>query len=208
MTINPKEDYFIELLKFGKDIGIKGITLSQALDWAGEKGYIDRNNTDDNELFAEVVDECFNKTPRTNASAANLYILKTESYFYLIDYQELQEARQASLDANRNAKDAHDTAKIAIYISIAALILSAAISIWQICSPVKINQDQIDKLTHPNATINQRHIEELTNRKYKLDEEQLKTLTTKPIKFDPEQLEIIKGWMEARKPQPTKKANK
>lgn len=175
-----QEDFYIEVLKWAKE---KGTFTYNEID---NQFNLDKDSIKHDlihkywseRLFCEL---CINREMKSHISY--------DAYFNLLQHQELEEARQASLDANKNAK-------IAICFSIAVMILTVVFSVLQIFYPTKLNQEQIDKLTHPTATINQKQIEDITNNKFRFDDEQLKSLTSGPIKLDQEQLEIIKGWID------------
>lgn len=71
-----------------------------------------------------------------NLSADNSkYTLSYEAYFNYLDYEELQQARY-------NAREAQRSSTIAICIAIMSMIISGALSLWQINNPVSLDQDQ------------------------------------------------------------------
>ena len=59
------------------------------------------------------------------------YCLNSDSFFDLIDYKELQEAKKSAKDANIHALKAQNNAKIAIWISIAAIAIQIFLIIFK-----------------------------------------------------------------------------
>lgn len=64
----------------------------------------------------------------------------------MLEYDELKEARSASLNATHYAIKAVSRAKIAIIISIVAMIASITFSIIQLHSSTKIDTVQFDEI--------------------------------------------------------------
>lgn len=72
-------------------------------------------------------------------SNLDFQVMGLEAYFQLLEYEELNEARESSVKASRQARNA-------IIIAIITLITSIAFSIWQISKPVQIDQEQINSI--------------------------------------------------------------
>jgi hypothetical protein len=150
-----KKPVFIRLLEYGEEIGLTGTDVNKAIEWGIKSNILPGKNDEEfpakKEFFKQLFYDCY---VRPGGVATNERILKTEYYFRLIEYQELQEARKASKSANRNSF-------IAITVSILAIIISIYMAYSQINSPVSIDQKQI---------------EAITNRPLKLDQEQMETI--------------------------------
>lgn len=127
-----ENNIFIEVLKFGAQKELTGCNFNELAD------VVLKEKTEINySLLKDVFDECFELSVRNLSS--NKYILKTEYYFRLLDYEELQQAKQASRESNRNAL-------LAIIVSLFAI----GLGIWTSFRPVSINAEDIRVLTQSN----------------------------------------------------------
>lgn len=193
---------FIELLKYGAEIGLEGITIIELEDWAVEKGFLDA--TDDSSLedqshqqkaLENLFQECFYITDNYTGDIP-LRVLKNEYYFRLIEYKELQESRRTAKQANRNAF-------IAIGISVSAIIISALMTWSQLKTPTTIKTDQLNALitatTAPkiqNVHLNDNQIKELKGI--------LEDTRTNEVILSKKQLERLLNTIKLNKPiQPT-----
>lgn len=67
------------------------------------------------------------------------FVLKYDAYFNYIDYLELQAAKQASIEASKNAK-------YALWAVAFTTLVSIILTIIQILAPVEIDNDQLNKI--------------------------------------------------------------
>lgn len=122
----PKEDIYIEVLKFGKECGISGdFKIDNLFSHLAQKGYINEeeiqnyhNPSSGNQLSAELskmrrIEYLYNQTEFQSS-------LHIESYFNLLEWEELSEAR-------KNANEARA-------LAIAALIVSSIGTLAAVCS--------------------------------------------------------------------------
>lgn len=79
----------------------------------------------------------------------SLYSLKTEYYFRLVEFQELEESRLASSQANENSTKA-------IIISMAAIVVTALIGLKQLYTPTTINSNQVNRMETKSFPITQK----------------------------------------------------
>ncbi|HEY0894082.1 MAG TPA: hypothetical protein VGE32_13565, partial [Cellvibrio sp.] len=77
----------------------------------------------------------------------NNRLLKTEYYFRLIEFRELQETRTASKTANKNSI-------IALTISVIAILISICTTAIQLNTTTKINADQIKEIVKASRSPN------------------------------------------------------
>jgi len=148
-----KMPIFIRLLEYGEDADLEGLSFNEVLKKAESEGYITSEGKDNSRKslfhqFVEVYDVPVEEIRRSGRHRENFtkaygeikYVLKTEYYYRLIEYRELEEARIASSRANRNAK-------IAIGISVFALVVSAILGFLQITNTINLNDAQLKELT-------------------------------------------------------------
>jgi len=140
-----EDSIFIEVLKFGAKKGLEGTDYNELSNWIIQNGFAENADaTKDNKaaILRNLFDECFDY-PRSGykRDKANL---KTEYYFRLIEYRELQESRMAARSANRNAM-------WAICISILAIIISAVLTFNQLNTPVSMNKSDLQALFNSNT---------------------------------------------------------
>ena len=113
-----KDDYFIAILKYAREEARNNtLDLGDALTYISNL-YPEVGNDALGRACNEAIDQLNN---------AGSYALRMEAYFQLLEYEELQQARQASQDANLWARKAFDRATIAMWIS--AVLAGTAIII-------------------------------------------------------------------------------
>ena len=143
-----EDSIFIEVLKFGEKKGLEGTDYNELSNWIIKNGFAESADAKkDNKaaILSNLFDECFdyprggNKRDKAN--------LKTEYYFRLIEYRELQASRMAARSANRNAM-------YAIRISIFAIIVSAVLTFTQLNAPVSVNKSDLQALINSNTSAN------------------------------------------------------
>src|SRR5690606_33817571 len=130
-----EDSIFIEILKHGEERGLDGTAFHVLKEHLIRKGFLkkDHDQLTENRLY-KLYSECFDEY---HTGPHGSRILKTDYYFRLIEYRELQEARNAPREANRNSF-------IAIGISILAILASVAATYLQMRNPVEIDDRQID----------------------------------------------------------------
>ncbi len=161
----------IKLWEYGEEVGLKGTSKIDIISWAAREkisSIVGSEFTTTNLLQVYVSQYFLEAEGTVDKSGGKLLVLKAEYLARLEDYRLLKEEKKLTRNANR-------TALIAVIIAILSLFASIAISIYQINSPIRLNQ------------------------------EQLEIITNKPARLDQEQLELIKSLIEQRKPKPESK---
>jgi hypothetical protein len=133
---------FIKLLEYGEEVGLSGTNFDHIHSWAVQNNIFSNSGNIESELLLlrDLYFECFHKG---SGSSEDLWVLKTEYYFRLIEYRELQESRTAARSANKNAM-------WAIGISVAAIIVSAVLTFTQLNTPATINKSDLNALIESN----------------------------------------------------------
>lgn len=130
---------FIKILEYGEECGLEGVHWEALLKKMQEEGVVSKEDQfsveERNRLF-KLFDECYDK-PHGGSHTHRL--LKTEYYFRLIEYRELQESREASRSANKNAF-------VALVISVVAILVGIISATIQLSSAVSIDAAQIHEL--------------------------------------------------------------
>lgn len=185
------DEIFIKVLKYGAERGIEGTDVQRFNTWASEQGFVDLKSKESHQLLKRnalqgLLIECFQEAEYRGKTLERLYVLKSEYYFRLIEYHELQEARKAARDANRNAI-------FAISLSIFTLLLSAFFTYTQLKTPVSINKDDMQALIESNKNPNTQNVQ--------LNQNQLDEL--KGIKLDSLQMAQILSAIESSHAKPT-----
>lgn len=168
-----EDSIFIKVLEYGEQVGIDGTTDADFWKWAKNLGVDNKSGNIQESLktnaLQSILKECFDRAYATedNGSKTEHYyklVLKTEYYFRLIEYRELQESRAAARSANKNAM-------WAIGISVAAIIVSAVLTFTQLNTPATINKSDLNALIKSNK-------EAGVQRKVKLDSLQMAQILT------------------------------
>ena len=136
-----EDTVFIKVLEHGEQVGLEGTTPTDLKRHIEKELDIDLDHTDHQskkESLDNIFYECFRNVD--GRKHGRNHILKTEYYFRLIEYRELQEARSASKSANRNAF-------MAIGLSIFAILVSAILPLSQLNAPVSIRKADFQELT-------------------------------------------------------------
>jgi len=118
-----KEDFFIVLLKYAREQA-----RNNSLDMGDVLNYISN-------LYPEVGNDALGRACNEvidQLNNAGSYALRMGAYFQLLDYEELQEARQATLAATKSAKQALDMAKWALLISAILAATSIVVQVFGI----------------------------------------------------------------------------
>ncbi|MCP3871893.1 MAG: hypothetical protein GY699_01905 [Desulfobacteraceae bacterium] len=148
--MDTNDKIFIELLKYGAEKGLEGVTADEITNWAIGKGFVNKNPSTPEQKIKQkalhrLLNECFN--PCSADKGPQAFVLINEYYFRLIEYQELQESRRAAREASRNAF-------MAIGISIFAIIITAFLTYTQLNTPTIINQSNLNALIESNRKAN------------------------------------------------------
>lgn len=131
---------FIRLLEYGESIGLNGTNFEEVLEWDKKYNYIPKPGSQEYKLREGLLRELFFESfTKSTASTDNIWVLKSEYYFRLLQYRELQLARQSASEAKNHSN-------IAISISILALLASLVLGTMQLRSEVRISVDQINQL--------------------------------------------------------------
>lgn len=139
-----KNDIVIEILQFGRQnmlehgTGLNSQEIKEHLEKKGFDMTIPKNNTN----LSNVMNQYFSLFSQNPLK----YSLKLDAYFYLLEYEELQDARASSKQANW-------WAIIALIISILGSGASIYYSRLQIDTPSEIKQSQLDTLVSKLITI-------------------------------------------------------
>ncbi len=128
-TSNSHDDIVIAALSFAKKRSLDGNSFSHSdlKEHLTKMGF--KTDGEHAHFIAELNNEMHPKS--WNSSKVNSFI-SLDAYLGLLDYEELQQARQ-------DAKDAKKTASIAIWLNIISTVLAAIIGILQLvsCTPSK-----------------------------------------------------------------------
>lgn len=139
-----KESYRIAILKYclENEENFEFVKYEDVYDFMEREGYLldnEREEIEKGEMSEQtkkkkyIIDEIFGWAT-DGVSEGQSRMLLADSYFDLLDYFELSEARKAS-------KEARIFSMIAIGVSIFALVLTPLLTKWQIDSPVQIESE-------------------------------------------------------------------
>ena len=156
-NMRADKDIFVAILELGREKELDVVTYQDIYNLALREKYITQEEYDKIGLGSRlpqeiqtkkiILDKIFENNFLT-VHAQNRHMgrtLSTDSYFKLIEYTELKEARKASESARKFSS-------WAIGISIGAIIISSVFAFVQLNSsveinnPVELNQDQIDHI--------------------------------------------------------------
>ena len=157
-----KEDIYISILKFAKKEGFEGLDYNNIYQLAKDKGYlskeelceikkyeIDRLNgiSDITESKKIKLDAMWNEIMSVNSNKGSNQnrIMSFESYFKLIEHEELSEAR-------RNAKIASWLAMTAIMISAISITISS--DPVEIKNSIRLDNQQLEEIKNSKNNIN------------------------------------------------------
>ena len=118
-----KEDLYVALIRYG----IENISMPRSEEEI--KDYITNQGYDFNkDVFTHIFREVFKITD--NFAPAK-YTLKSDAYFKLVEYDKLQEANRASLQAEKDSKHA-------FWVAFLSFVVSIGFSICQIVIPTQV----------------------------------------------------------------------
>lgn len=163
-----EKNIFIWLLEYGEQES--HLTLHDVLEQAQKDQTIYSVNDPAAAAITELFKECFSVNNQALSSDHCNYTLKGEYRSRLIEYRELQLAREAADSANENAKAARKQsdrafhqAEKAFRFSVIAVIISVTFSLaatlFQSMQPIKLDSKQLEELTQviKQAHSNQAH---------------------------------------------------
>jgi hypothetical protein len=110
-----EKSIFIRMLQLGADNGAKPMRKSAFFEWAIGQGDIESEQDQVISQLHKLFDECF-ICSGASTTEENTYVLKSEYYFRLLEFTELELSRKASSEANRNSIIATVLAVISIGI--------------------------------------------------------------------------------------------
>jgi hypothetical protein len=145
------ENIIVEILKYGrskKPGKEKGFTREDLKLHLKNLGF--KMDYEDDQTTNIIFDNCF----MLNVPQKGQYIMKADTYFTLLEYEELEEARASSKQANK-------WAIVALCVSILGTMFSIAFSLKQINTPTEIKQNQIDQIINV-LTIQTKQLDSLT----------------------------------------------
>ncbi|MBA4241490.1 MAG: hypothetical protein C0448_12250 [Sphingobacteriaceae bacterium] len=132
-----KDNIVTEILRYGRakkpgrEMGFTREELKTHLRNIGFK-----MDYEDDQTTNIIFDTCF----MLNVRETMQHVMKADAYFKLLEYEELEEARTSSRQANV-------WAIVALSVSIIGTLCSIGFSLKQINTPTEIKQGQIDQIT-------------------------------------------------------------
>ena len=145
-----KTDIIIEIINFGRQnlIGINnGVTSEEIHNHLISKGLL-QNNFNDKVKLNILIGQIFTDTGEN----VGRMMLKVESCFAIIEYDELNEAR-------RSAKSANYWALTALVVSIISTFISIYFNVVQLKTPTEIKQEQIDQFILLSEKLNNKLVD-------------------------------------------------
>jgi hypothetical protein len=134
---------FIRMLQLGADNGAKPMTKSAFIEWAVGQGDIESEQDPVISQLHKLFDECF-ICSRTPTIGENAYVLKSEYYFRLLEFTELELSRKASSEANRNSI-------IATVLAVISIGIGSYFGYIQKTMPMILNNDQVESIKAPES---------------------------------------------------------
>lgn len=117
---NRSDDLIIQCLRFARERSIAGMPFGVE----DLKEHLKAKGIDNPSPYVSIIwEEMHQKAWNTNHIRSWMSL---DAYTALLDYEDLQQARQ-------DAKDAKQSAKLAMWLNIISLVLTSVIGIVQIC---------------------------------------------------------------------------
>jgi hypothetical protein len=132
-----KKSIFIRLLEFGEKKGVQGFKGDEYNKWKAEQSDIVNAHGDSSREARSLLNTCFDQYTENTGFK---YVLKTEYYFRLIEFKELELSRKASSTANRNSI-------IATMLAVLSIGIGSYFGYIQKTSSIKIDSDQVSLMT-------------------------------------------------------------
>jgi hypothetical protein len=143
-----EKSIFIRLLRFGAERELQATTLDDFKEWALSQPDIENDTCGQYQRAKVLFIRCFAKTRQPTVGLAE-FVLETEYYFRLIEFQELEESRKASSEANLHSQ-------VAIAFSIVAIAASLIVGAIQLNSTIKIDFDQVSRMETKKFPVSQK----------------------------------------------------
>lgn len=166
---------FIRVLQLGAQAGAAGVDENEINQWITNQPEVENEFSDTRNSIWKIFHESFERT-KSGHGNPTVFRLKNEYYFRLIEFQELELSRNASISANRFST-------VAIALSLLAIIASAIVGYMQITSSTQIQPSQISTLQNSI---------ELSGNKINSEIESLHSQTKEQLQLQVEMLEELR----------------
>lgn len=153
---------FIWLLEYGEKTHNRRITCNDVLNEAVEEGLCCSHTDSNAQVLRGLFFECFDIPDQTKQQSRLsgyalggdtdhvLANLKSEYYFRLLEFRELQLARETAEQANKSSiiaqQQSRQSIKIAIYAVLASVCVAILTTAWQLSSSIQIDPQQLNRL--------------------------------------------------------------
>lgn len=148
-----KPNIFIRILELGEERGVSGINEHEFKEWALAQSDIQSENTSEFVNARVLLKESFYEVDKGHGNP-NVFVLKNEYYFRLIEFEELRLSRDAS-------KSAKKYSIVALCLSVLAILSGVYASYQQMNNPVQLDPLQIEKLVDSIETLDKSNAEYL-----------------------------------------------
>jgi hypothetical protein len=138
-----EKSIFIRMLQLGADNGAKPMTKSAFFKWAIEQGDMESTSDPVVSQLHKLFDECFIRT-RNPSIGEECFVLKSEYYFRLLEFTELEMSRKASSEANRNSI-------IATVLAVISIVIGGYFGYIQKTTPMMLDNDQVKSIKPPES---------------------------------------------------------
>lgn len=132
-----EKNVFIAMLEYGVERDLEGVDFEELIEHLQAKGLIEQGEAFDKRKRLRL-HYLYDETHSIRDSFG-VRTLTADAFSKLIDYQALQDAREASNKAN-------DRAVFAIVTAVATMIITVVMPYFQIKSPVNLNDQQMAQL--------------------------------------------------------------
>lgn len=129
-------EIIVEILRYGKTKkpnNPDGFKMNDIVDHLKNIGF--KMDNEDFHTLNIILSKCF----IVNVPKEGRYLMNAEGYFTLLEYEELEDARESSKQANK-------WAIIALTVSIISTLISIGFSIKQINTPTEIKREQVEQI--------------------------------------------------------------
>jgi len=138
------EGLYIRILEYAVEKSDEGVNVDELKDYLEENHGYKFSDLATRRRFEQMFYKIFDQLNPINIKIKKgvqkrVVLMKTEPYFHYLDYVKIKESRASSLKAENHAK-------IAICISIATLFISIVVSVWQLSTPIMINDNQLTEI--------------------------------------------------------------
>lgn len=153
---------FIWLLEYGEKTNNRRISINELINAAVEEGLCCSHTDSSAQVLRSLFFECFDipDSHRQESRHSGYALisdsdhvsanLKSEYYFRLLEFRELQLARETAEQANRSSiiaqQQSRQSIRIAIYAVLASVFIAISTTAWQLSSSVQIDPQQLSRL--------------------------------------------------------------